>query len=88
MTEFGVLPENISDLDVMELRSHIGKKIAFNAGKNRLTGTLLSVDAYLNLKIRVDSGREPGIHRLRLGRMGNYALLDGEETPKKSAPKK
>ncbi len=85
MTEYGALPENISDQDVVELRAHIGKKIAFNAGKNRMVGTLLSVDSYLNLKVRVDDGRESGIHRMRLGRMSNYALL-GETNGKASKP--
>ena len=88
MTERVALPENVSNQDLRDLRAHIGKRIAFNAGRARLVGTLLAIDLWLNLKIRVDTGREAGIHRLRLGRMANYALLDDSEDtsepPKKS----
>ena len=72
-----VLPEGFTWDDVRELRHHKGKRIAFNAGKSRLIGVLTEFDdVNLRLRIRVDGNKETGIHVLRLGRMGNYALLD------------
>lgn len=71
MTE--IPPELQDDAELLE-RS-IGRTIIFNAGRNRVRGTLVAFDAeFLKLRVRVESGKEAGLHTLRLGRMGSFVV--------------
>jgi hypothetical protein len=65
------------DLSLQEqLVKHLWKKIAFNAGKHRMTGVIVSVDTRMHrVYIDVDSGLEPGVHSFIISRMSNFALL-------------
>jgi len=55
---------------------HKGKKIAFNAGRHRMTGTIVSVDSQMHrVYVDVESGLEPGIHSFIISRMSGFALL-------------
>lgn len=73
--DVGSRPWVDSDLQIQLVR-HKGKKVAFNAGRHRMKGTVVSIDERMHrVYIDVEAGLEPGIHTFIISRLSNFAFL-------------
>lgn len=55
---------------------HKGKRVAFNAGRHRMTGRVGEVDTRMHrVYIDVETGLEPGEHSFIISRMSGIAFL-------------
>lgn len=73
---FGRPSSESAQSEADRLRAHVGKRIRFTAGRQRVSGVIKGLDRFLVLEVVVDEGPEAGTHFLELKRLGNYNLQD------------